>query len=203
MQLFIVDATGSIEAAKPDNPVKAYRRKKNAQAECDRLNVQGQGQYRVTEVNVAASEIKSYAAARDLVYAAGKKARDLADAAFKDGARRLFDLYPELQSFGWRQYTPSYCDGDLCMLVVWSGEPDINGMSEYDVDDEDEDAQVDEDGDDENSAELLKRLQPPVAEFLESFNPEDLGHMFGDPVCVTVRRSGDVEVYEFDPECGN
>lgn len=42
----------------------------------------------------------------------------------------LFKQTPKLKSFGWRQYTPYFNDGDTCEFYVHTDDPYINGKNE-------------------------------------------------------------------------
>ena len=44
--------------------------------------------------------------------------------------KELFDTYPELNSFGWRQYTPYFNDGESCEFRSMHDYPTINGNDE-------------------------------------------------------------------------
>jgi RecG-like helicase len=45
----------------------------------------------------------------------------------KKSFKQLFADYPDLQSFGWSQYTPYWNDGSPCEFMVYNDEPMING----------------------------------------------------------------------------
>jgi|SRR6185503_3542299 hypothetical protein len=47
-------------------------------------------------------------------------------------SKMLFDKHPKLESFGWRQYTPYFNDGDECTFSAHTDEPDINDINGYD-----------------------------------------------------------------------
>lgn len=50
---------------------------------------------------------------------------------FVKAAEEIFLKYPLLESIGWKQYTPYFCDGDPCTFSVYSDSPLINGEDEY------------------------------------------------------------------------
>lgn len=45
----------------------------------------------------------------------------------KKGLKQLFVDFEDLESIGWRQYTPYWNDGDTCDFTVYNDDPDING----------------------------------------------------------------------------
>jgi hypothetical protein len=90
--------------------------------------------------------------------------------AFKLGTDQLFEQNPTLKSFGWRQYTPYYSDGDPCYFSTQTDIPCINENYEGD-DDYDE------------------KLGEIVAEFLGDFTDDDLLEMFGDHSEVIVTKN--------------
>src|SRR5262249_17880858 len=173
---------------------RAFRSRENAQAECDHLNTGRDTHYSVMELQVSDDEFESYDAVRDQIKEARVKALELARQEFSAGCKALFESHPKLESFGWRQYTPSYCDGAPCSLVVWYTEPDINGIDGDEVDggmgmhpESGEWVRLRE-------PSLERKLQGAVADFLSRFAAEDFGEMFGDGVQITVQRNGEVEI---------
>ena len=120
---------------------------------------------------------------------------------FMEGAKQLFDENPDLQSFGWKQYTPWFNDGDTCEFGVHIDEPDINEKSGYKLD-------TGEDyipGPNGSYGKYVKnrepsieyKLQPKVREFLSEFDEDDFKFMFDDHVKVQVNRDGSIEVNEY------
>ncbi len=53
----------------------------------------------------------------------------IADSAFKEGCKELFDENPTLKSFGFIAYTPFFCDGDECVFGIHNYF--VNGYDEY------------------------------------------------------------------------
>ena len=51
-----------------------------------------------------------------------KQAKELAEKEFISRARELFDKYPAMNNFSWRQYTPYFRDGDPCEFEVHAEE---------------------------------------------------------------------------------
>lgn len=114
---------------------------------------------------------------------------------FKEASQDLFKENPTLKSFGWRQYTPYWNDGDECIFGTSTDYPIIN---EYDSD------YGQYEGGENLSKGQLKELEdqheklaPIVTEFLNSFYKDVLKTMFGDHVTVRVNPKG-VEVEEYD-----
>jgi len=57
---------------------------------------------------------------------------------FSEITKELFEKHPRLISFGWKQYTPYFDDGDECIFSAHTGEPYINGVYSDDPSDVDE-----------------------------------------------------------------
>lgn len=106
--------------------------------------------------------------------------------AFETGSAALFATNPKLESFGWRQYTPHFNDGDTCYFGVYADEPDVNGLDGYEISESD------------NPEEYI--MSGIVADFLSSFANTDMESMFGDHVRLTRHRDGtlDQDDYEHD-----
>lgn len=145
-----------------------------------------------------------------------KRQRDLAQqqmqAAFTEGTKELFELFPNLQAFGWTQYTPYFNDGDPC---EFSGARDVCMLFT--------DSEVEESEDAENEDERLEaRIESfkenlydyevwdekngpngaaikAVNEFVRIFDDDDYLALFGDHQQVTVTREGvETEEYSHD-----
>jgi hypothetical protein len=171
---------------------KVFRSKEGAEAECQRLNPTKAGQqvmpaaeYRVSEIEILAEGMESYALARQRIESAMEEARQAAFPAFLVGSRALFDQHPDLQSFGWEQkceWTPHWEHDEF---MVYYDSPSINGFdwAEYYLGE---------------ARDLERKLKPHVEAFLSRFGEEDMEEMFGDDVCVTVHRDGMVEVKMLD-----
>lgn len=133
----------------------------------------------------------TYQEARKKMDEALKAARELCKGAFDEGAAALFEANPGLTSFGWRQYTPYFNDGDECRFSAHVDEPDVNGVGGYEVD-------SGEDWD-RTALKMVRNRQPsleytlqgPVADFLGRFAADDPKAIFGDHVKVTVTRRPD------------
>jgi len=129
---------------------------------------------------------------------------------FTNICTKLFEKHPKLESFGWRQYTPYFNDGEECTFSAHVDEPDINGTDGYDANFELEFV-TDYDGkQDPATKQYPKKLndnyspevaaaQKDVVEFLQNIDESVLRDLFDDHVRVTVTRAGtDVEEYEHD-----
>lgn len=124
---------------------------------------------------------------------------------FYSMSKSLFDKHPELKSFGWRQYTPYFNDGEECTFRSYHTDPNINGFND-DWGEEGEEGDLnllemahdsvweDVDGSyknvpktpDANAKEIVDKLKF----FLNSFDDEDMKEMFGDHIEVLVDRNG-------------
>lgn len=187
------------------DPVKAFKSKKRAVEEAKALdkvkyekakeyhNYRNEDArpikkfYEVVEVEVADEDVVGYEGARKKVEEAKKAAQEASRVAFKAGSAELFEAHPDLESFGWRQYTPYFNDGDECVFGVRSDFPDLNGMDENGGDEEDYEAYY----------KLEKKFGKSVSEFLSQFSDDDMKFLFGDHVRVTVFRDGKIEVEDY------
>ncbi len=103
-------------------------------------------------------------------------------AFFKEESRVLFDKYPAMESFSWRQYTPHFNDGDACVFNVYS-DAEINGVDEYDDDEK----------------KLPEKTYHAVSKFVDAIDSDTMKEMFGDHVKVIATRDGvTIEEYEHD-----
>ncbi len=106
----------------------------------------------------------------------------------KSFAEELFDKYEGLESFGWAQYTPYFMDGDPCVFGIYNSE--MNGCyaegSWYDGDEFD------------NWKKAVKEIEK-FTRSLRKCEPA-LQSIFGDHSLVTILRSGNIQVTEYDHE---
>lgn len=120
------------------------------------------------------------------------QSKKLANKVFRECSQDLFDKYPDLNRFGWVQYTPYFNDGDVCEFGVRAEDYylTINNCDNYD------DSLLEETG--FTNEETLQECIQDVSNLVYSFNEEDLEHLFGDHVRVIVNRNGQTEQEEYD-----
>lgn len=125
-----------------------------------------------------------------------KQYLDAAQDEFKKASNELFEKYNRLKSFGWRQYTPYFNDGDVCEFSARTYSPSINGRDEYN--DEDDDLINGENlykAKDEEAKDIIKNIK----DFLKMFDEDAYQSMFDDHVEITVTKDKvEVEHYEHD-----
>lgn len=131
------------------------------------------------ELNMEA--VQEYAALKRRQKELQAEMKDVAPKAFRLEAQRLFDEHEALDSFGWNQYTPYYCDGEPCNFSSYHTEPEINDYY---------------DGDCPSKEDLFygpakhKEIAAAVKKFLSSYSEEEVREIFGDHVSVKVTKSG-------------
>lgn len=142
--------------------------------------------------DVLKAEMKAF---HDKVKAAREELNVVAKKQFKEFSTQLFDIHPNLELFGWTQYTPYFNDGDECIFgvndcfVVMK-----NQLEEYQNGDHWDFASTYNETDKERIAAFKD-----IRNFLSNFEDEDMQHMFGDHIKVEVTRSGVVtEEYSHD-----
>jgi hypothetical protein len=124
---------------------------------------------------------------------AKKAIKDQAKDLFKELTADLFSGNPSLVNFSWSQYTPYWCDGDVCEFGANTDSPTVRvkfdgqivRYSDYEtviVDEDDVEFEV-EAGKYEKECE---RICKAVSKILGQFDDEDFEMMFGDHVEVTV-----------------
>jgi len=121
---------------------------------------------------------------------------------FIKGMNKIFEMYPEVKSVSWTQYTPYFNDGEPCEFWCNSGDFDVNGYSEYD--DEGEEGTIDvlnynwEDGR-KYTYHKGEEIKNAIGGFLGQLDDDDYKTMFGDHARVIVRQDEIViEEYEHD-----
>jgi hypothetical protein len=130
--------------------------------------------------------------AKAKIAAARKDALEVMKGAFSEASQELFAANPLLESFGWRQYTPYFNDGDECTFRANTDFPYVNGLDEDDYYDE-------KPNENTLTEEQRKSLTSVVRNFLDQFSNEDFKDMFGDHVKVTAYKDRvDVEDYNHD-----
>jgi hypothetical protein len=122
--------------------------------------------------------------------------QEAAKGVFADLIADLFKENEDLDSFGWRQWTPHWNDGAPCVFAA-STDPDtiyINGSNVYD--DDFDMIEVEEMSDDENRR--AAELADMVSKILIAVGDSNLELMFGDHVEIVVHRNGDIEVKKYE-----
>lgn len=96
----------------------------------------------------------------------------------------LFEKFPAMETFAWRQYTPYFNDGDTCYFraCIDNDSIFINGRWG-------------------NNCELTDEEEPmakEISDMLYSIGSDNLEQIFGDHMEITVHRNGrvDTEGYE-------
>ncbi len=118
---------------------------------------------------------------------------------FNEETKKFFEANPEVESFGWKQYTPYFNDGDTCEFGVSSDADsvEVNGVQGYDVD-----IIANWQQKDLYKAERESKLKSheAVQDLIQSIDEDDLKTLFGDHARITVKRDGTVdnEDYEHD-----
>lgn len=121
----------------------------------------------------------------------GKIASDLKK-VFALSAKELFDANPDLVSFGWKQYVPSFNDGEPCRFSATTDYPYVNGRELYGEEDDYED--YDDDSDTpatvypQMTKERHEQLCMLVANHLTQFSDDELEGAFGENASVYVQR---------------
>ena len=139
--------------------------------------------------------LASLVARRAEIAAIQEKAKTQAKELFETVSKQLFEKHPEMESFGWKQYTPYFNDGDECRFSAHTDEPDINGIRGYEI----HEARTYSTGSYPAKHEELVKAKDIVTEFLGNFYDSDLKDMFGDHVKITVSKDG-IEVDDYDHE---
>jgi hypothetical protein len=128
---------------------------------------------------------------------------------FHGMAKELFLAYPELKSFGWRQYTPYFNDGEACEFRSNHDSPIINGVDvDYDDNEPDDDAINIVKGCEEKDWRgninpdfnpYYKEIVDTLKEFLNQFDDDDMYDLFDDHVIVNITADGfTTEEYNHD-----
>lgn len=122
---------------------------------------------------------------------------------FFKSCKEIFDIFPDLKSFSWSQYTPYFNDGDECIFGVNDVEK-INGycIDDYDNDDENENKEINiikdynwkEEESDKKAFELVNTLR----NFISNIPDEILKEIYGDHCKVTIYHDGSYNVNEYD-----
>jgi len=107
---------------------------------------------------------------------------------FNEGASEIFKKYPELEAFSWPQFTPYFCDGDICTFSTcydYSLSVTI-GSETFDTD--------------SDEGNIPEKMGEEIISFLKTFEDDDYLQMFGDHNNVTVNRDGKIETEDYEHE---
>lgn len=133
-----------------------------------------------------------------------KTMRELGKSVFAAAATTVFENNPNLQSFGWRQYTPYFNDGDTCTFNVYNDELTVNGEEDLGMWDHEQWSDPEYKWKPDyaeygfESIEEIQKVAKDLHELMSSFEEEDYELMFGDHCTVTVNRDGSVDIEEYD-----
>jgi hypothetical protein len=138
--------------------------------------------------------------------AEAKKAMEkVAKNAFNEITEEFFDANPDIQSFGWTQYTPYFNDGDECVFSAHVDYPTVTFISESGkiIKFNDNYCEMTDSNGDEVNYDLYekeaKKQAKEVSKFFKPFDQADLKTLFGDHIEVIVTRKGvTTEDYEHD-----
>lgn len=117
-----------------------------------------------------------------------KAAKELTKQAFAE----YFEKFPGVESLGWRQYAPSFNDGDPCVFRVNTYDIVIRAVG----------AEVDGDKDfyDSGHFAYASKEREAAALLLKSIDSSIMEDMYGDGSEVTVSRNGKVQIDEYYSE---
>lgn len=107
---------------------------------------------------------------------AQKKLNKECRAVFEEGAQEIFRQFP-IKSFGWRQYTDYFNDGDPCHFHAYIWDIYMNGE------------RCGENRDRELTSEEEKIVET-ISNFLKQFSSDDYENMFGDHAKIEVTPKG-------------
>ena len=125
---------------------------------------------------------------------------------FFECAKDIFNSRPDLESFGWVQYTPYFNDGEECVFRVYDDRISINGADEYN----DEHGFFDSCREEVWSTEVGGRipneshnpknqdLLDSICSLVESLDDNVAKAIFGDHVEVTIHKDGTVNTEGYD-----
>ncbi len=194
-------------------PQEAYRSEEKAQAACYRKNkaaIAERGQeygryegdkglvtdfFEVIELEVADEEVEASAETmEDMKAAQGKlneKKKKLLIATLKSESAKLFDKYPEMQSYSWHQLTSSeFNDGDPNYFQVYADEYDIV-IDKFGKKDDDGDYEEDE------LPKWVDKAREDCSKLVREFETGDLELVYGDGFRIEVKRDGKIKVSDY------
>lgn len=133
-----------------------------------------------------------------------------ARSVFTEGVKDVFESFPQLHAISWRQYTPYWCDGDICEFSAQTYEPNLYIKVPQDMSAEswpEAEGQIElEDGtlvayyDGWNMPSEFRDIQKAIGKFLGELSNDDFLAMFGDHAEVVIYADGTQRVMEYDHE---
>jgi hypothetical protein len=130
---------------------------------------------------------------------------------FIEFTKTIFEEYPKIKSFSWKQYTPYFNDGDTCTFSVdtnyicvndeyvdevnWLHPTNITNYGNWNRELKVYEGQV-ETPNSEYDEEMAKAVEE-IREFLSEFDDDFYLHQFGDHAEVTITADG-VSIDEYD-----
>lgn len=130
------------------------------------------------------------------------EALEISQSIFDDFRNHIFNKYSELESFGWKQYTPYFNDGDACLfyanidyLIIndeyaedsnWFNKENIINWGQWNKDLKEHVGRVEEPN--MNYNQLLVNAYNEIVSFLGNFDNDFYLTKFGDHAEVTITK---------------
>lgn len=111
--------------------------------------------------------------------------KKLALSIFKSLTKDFFKKYPDVESFGWHQYTMDFNDGDPCYFSAYTEYYDLF------IKFKDEEKELNTGEHEVDKAYL--NVYDEASSLIGTIDEEDLESLFGDPTEVRVFRDGRIE----------
>jgi hypothetical protein len=142
-----------------------------------------------------------------------KEINEMSSDLFDDFREYIFNKYPEIESFGWTQYTPYFNDGEACMFYANTDYLKIN--DEYSEDTDwyspititkmgtwNRELRVYEGREEEPNSNFNQNLVNAtyeIGDFLGNFDNDFYLSKFGDHAEITITKNGiDISDYDHD-----
>lgn len=116
----------------------------------------------------------------------------------------LFEKYPKLENFAWTQYTPYFSyDDDERVFGVQADEPEINGLSHYEIHSEKE--RYGSGKHDYKYRPIQENLwmeecQRDVSKAVYEIGNQILKSLYGDHCKITIHRNGKINIEYYEHE---
>ena len=147
------------------------------------------------------------------IYEIKREIIDMSSGLFDEFREHVFNKYPELESFGWTQYTPYFNDGEACTFYTninylkindeyadesdWISPINIIKSGNWNRDLKVYEGREEEPNEDYNEA--LVNTCDEIISFLENFDNDFYLNKFGDHAEVIVTKNGiDISDYDHD-----